>query len=384
MKKIKNLLLMLIVIINALTFTGCWNYREVDQLSIVAGIAVDQGKEQQYEMTVETIEVSGGRETKMTPKILTAEGRTMFDAARNIISIAGKRLYWSHAKVIILSEEIAGEGVSKVLEWYNRDAETREDVLVLISKEQTAKEIFDAESGSENILSFTLSQIMENQTSLGKAPLVDILKYDNESKIKGISTVIPSICLIQEDGKKTPQIMGTAIIKEDKLVGFLDGEETKTLLFVRNEIKGGILVEEFQTEEGQTLISLEVFNNKTKITPVVRDSQITMNITVKAKAAFAEESGSKSFLTEEGIKKLKLHAENTLNAQILSLVEKMQEEYAADVFLFGVQLWEDKPQVYKRAENSWAAAFQDLQVNVTTNIALQNSAELSKSIGAGE
>ena len=127
MKKIRIALLTFIVLMNLVFATGCWNYREVDEFSIVTGVAVDKGIENQFQMTVEIVQISSGKDTKMTSKTITVEGKTMFDAARNLISSSGKRLYWSHAKVLILSKEIASEGVTKIIEWYTRDAETREE-----------------------------------------------------------------------------------------------------------------------------------------------------------------------------------------------------------------------------------------------------------------
>lgn len=208
MKKL-TITLLLIIFSVIMSITSCWNYREVDKLAIAAGIAIDKGLDNQYEMTVEIIKISGGKDTKKSSYLVTAQGRTLFETARNLISITGSRIYWSHTKVIILSINIASEGMSSVLDWYTRDIETREDVSILISKEKTAKEILN-NNISDDILSFTLSEILENQKNLEKSPVTDILKYDIDSKTKGISSIIPSIELVETVNKKEPQIVGTS------------------------------------------------------------------------------------------------------------------------------------------------------------------------------
>ena len=146
-------------------------------------MAVYKGANNKYQLSVEIIQISGGKDSKTTTKVLTANGKTMFDAARNMISISGKRLYWAHSKVIILSKEIASEGVSKVLEWYNRDSETRESVHILISEGKTAKEILEGQKSPEDIESFMLDEMIQDQVSLSKAPIVTILDFDIASKI---------------------------------------------------------------------------------------------------------------------------------------------------------------------------------------------------------
>ena len=119
-----------------------------------------------------------------------------------------------------------------------------------------------------------MSETLENQKGLGKAQITDLLDYEIASHIKGASITIPAIRLKQENEKKIPEIMGAAIIKNDRLAGFLDGEETKCLYFIKDKIKYGILTEEIIVDNEQNLISLEIFKNKTKVIPIVVNNKV--------------------------------------------------------------------------------------------------------------
>ncbi|HEX2953791.1 MAG TPA: Ger(x)C family spore germination protein, partial [Bacillota bacterium] len=256
----KRISLMILVILMSIIFlTGCWNYREIERMSIVAGAAIDQGANGGYRITVEIVQISGGRESKTTSKTIAMEGKTIFDAIRNGIALTGKKLYWSHAKAIVVSKKVAEKSIAKVMDFYTRDHETREDINVFISQAATAKEIFEAQATTESIKSYILSEILKNQASLSKAPNVDILRFAIESQSKGVATIIPTVGLKKINNKTAPQIMGTAIIKKDKLVGFLSGEETRDLLFIRNEVKYGALNEGIG--EKTTPVTLEIFKN---------------------------------------------------------------------------------------------------------------------------
>lgn len=384
MKKIRIILMIFIILTNSIFTTGCWNYREIDEFSIVAGVAIDKGIKNQFQITAEIIQISGGKDSKTTSKTITTEGKTIFDAARNMIALSGKRLYWAHTKVIILSKEVASEGVTKAIEWYNRDAETREGVHILISERTSAKEILDVQGNKDDIKSFVLDDIIKNQVNLSKAPIVDILKFDIESKTKGISTVIPAVNLKQINGKIIPEIMGTAIIKKDKLAGFLNGEETKDLIFIRNEVKGGLLIEEMGEKDVPTLVSLEIFKSKTKVKPVADGKDIEININIDTTVAIDEIEGTENFFDDEGRMKLEQSAENTLKKRIESLIYKMQSEYDADIFGFGSRLREDKAQVWNSVGNNWEEIFKGLRVNVKTKMHIKNSAVLSKSSQEGD
>jgi spore germination protein KC len=384
MKKISTILLTFIILINSIFAAGCWNYREIEKMSIVAGVAVDKGVNDQYQITAEIAEISGGMESKMASKTITAEGKSVFDAARNMIALSGKKLYWSHAKVLIIDKKIANEGVTNAIELFNRDAETRDEIFLLISQRESAREIFDDWRNTNDIKSFALEEMLQNQVNLSKAPLVNILNFDIESKTKGISPIIPAVNLKQIDGKTVPQIMGTAIIKKDKLAGFLNADETKDLIFIRNKIKGGILVEKLAEKDVPTVISLEIFKNKTKINPVVDGRNIQMNLNIDTTVAIDEIDGTLNFLDDEARKKFEQSAESALKKRIESLVSKMQSEYDADIFGFGAKLWEDKPLVWKNTQGNWEEVFKNVNVNVKTRVHIKNSAVLSKPLREGD
>lgn len=385
MKKTKMTLLAIIILINSIFASGCWNYREVDKFLIVAGMAIDKGTKKHFQITVEIMQTDAGNDTKMKSKIMTAEGDTVFDAVRNMISISGKRLYWSHTQVIILSKEIASEGVIKAIEWFIRDAEPREDTHILISEEASAKEIFDGQATTDDIKSLVLDTILTNQVNLTKAPIADVLRISIELKTKGISAIAPSIKLIQIDGKMVPQIMGTAIIKSDKLVGFLNGDDTKDLIFIRNEVKDGLLIEKMLANDVPTPVSLEIFKSKTKVKPVVVDKNIKININIDTIAAIGEISGKGNFIDDKGRMMLERNAENTLKKRIGTLIKKIQSEYDTDIFGFGSKLRENNVKVWNSVENNWEEhTFKNLKVDVEAKVHIKNSAMLSKSFEEGE
>jgi spore germination protein KC len=368
----------LLILLNAILASGCWNYREVDKLAIVAGAAIDKGENGLYTITVEIVKIGTGKETKSSSEMITMEGKTIFDAVRNGILSSKKRFYWSHAKVVILSKEIASEGVIKVLDWFNRDSEARPDIRILISKEASAKEIFTSQGTTEEIKSFLLDDSIKNQMSLSKAPINDNFQFVSDLQAEGLSAITPSVTLKQIDGKMFPHITGAAIFKSDKLIGFLNDEETKDLLFIRNMVKGGILTEGTQENGITTPVSLEIFNSKTQVKPVVDGMNIEIHLNIDTTVAIDEIGGTENLIDDEGRLRLEQNAEKSLKKQIESLIKKVQSEYAVDIFGFGAKLREDKNDVWKDVSSNWEEKFRNLEVNVTIKVHIRNSAVLSK------
>ena len=57
MKTKTKAILLAFIIIGSSILSGCWNYREIDDYSLIAGIAIDKGEEDNYEMLFEIIDV---------------------------------------------------------------------------------------------------------------------------------------------------------------------------------------------------------------------------------------------------------------------------------------------------------------------------------------
>jgi spore germination protein KC len=251
-------------------------------------------------------------------------------------------------------------------------------VHILISEEASAKEIFSGQGTTEEIKSFVLDDMIKNQESLSKAPIIDILQFDNDLQAEGVSAIAPVIKLKEVDRKMVPHIMGTAVFKLDKFVGFLNGEETKYLMFIKNKVKGGVLTEGPQENDITTPVSLEIFNSKTQVKPVVNGKAIKINLNVDTTVAIDEIGGTENLIDDEGLIRLEQSAEKTLKKQIESLIKKVQSEYGVDIFGFGAKLREDKNKVWNDVSGNWEEIFKNLEVDVTTKVHIRNSAVLSK------
>lgn len=384
MKAGRYLLLTILIFCSSVYMTGCWNYRELDKLAIVAAAAIDKGDSKRFKLTVEIVDLTGERDSKEVSKTLTIEGNTIFDCARSEIASSGERLYWSHMKALIVSKKIAKEGIVEVLDWFARDSETRSDVSILISSADTAKEILQTQGAKEQIKGFNINDSLRNEKSLSKAPKIDVMDMIAALQSKGVSAIAPTVRLKKTNGNFSPTVLGTAFFKKDKLTGFLNEEETKALLFIRNEIKGGILIEFVAGGEHGVPISLEVFRSKTKVQPVINNGKIEFNISVETSTAIDEIGGDADVINDTGRKELEQKAEEQLKRNMLQLIKKMQADYNIDIFGFGVRLQQEKPKVWKNVKNNWMEEFKNVDINISAYIHIRNSSMLSKPLEVGE
>ncbi|GJM79762.1 hypothetical protein HMSSN139_22580 [Paenibacillus sp. HMSSN-139] len=221
------------------TLSGCWNYREVDKMTTVAGIAIDKGEDGQIKLTVEMVDGSGGQDAmSVGSSRISLSGKTMFDIVRRMITESGNRLYWAHAKSIILSEEIARDGAAKIIDWYVRDSETRADIHILVSGEETAEEVLSSDGNSGEPLSYKIDDILKNENSVSNSPVIEIFDFADTINTPGISSLLPMVFSSENKEAKTASIRGSAVFDIDRMLGRIDAPKTKFVLFYGTKSKG--------------------------------------------------------------------------------------------------------------------------------------------------
>lgn len=375
--------LFLLLMLLSLCLSGCWNYTEVDDMAVVAGVAIDKSEDGKLLLTAEIVDTGGAADKAQAGyKMVSLSGDTMFEIVRNMISVTGKKLFWSHAKAIIFSEEAAREGLVKVIDWYSRDTETRSDVYIFISGEKNARDVLNLNSTTESILSFELAQMMRDEKFTSSAPAVEIWDFIDKLESSGINATAPIIHIHETNGEKNERVAGTAVFVKDRMVGKLSGDETKTMLFVKNELHGGVLA--VDDKRGNPAYSLEIVSNQTKLKPRMVDGKLQIDIRTVTKTGLDEVMIPDGFLMDESIPDIEQRAAERLQADMLALIHKVQRQYGADIFGFGEDLFENQPRLWAEVKDHWPEAFADLEVNVKSKVTIQSSAKTSRAIRLGD
>ncbi|KPU45468.1 spore germination protein B3 precursor [Oxobacter pfennigii] len=380
---LKRALFYVLILLNIFFLSGCWNYRELNDIDIAAGAAVDKNKDNNnYMVTVEIINAKGGKDGSITPDIMNMEGITIFDAIRNMIMRIGRRIYWGHSRVFIISQDIAREGVIDVIDFINRDAEARADTYLLISQEETAGELLKGKDKVHDTISFHIVDTMKSQKSIPSYAVVELWQFIKDLSAEGISATIPTAIMAKDKDSITPQVTGTAVFKKDKMIGWLDDTESRSMLFIKGKINSGLIIIPNIMEN--TNATLELSKVTTKVTPVIKEGNLTMNIKVVIDAGIAEVQGDTDIISKDGRKKVIEVAEKTVKSQLESVIKKVQSQYKSDVFGFGSTVQRKMPNEWKAIKDDWGNIFADMDTNVSVKVEIKGSALASKPIKVGD
>ncbi|QXM05084.1 Ger(x)C family spore germination protein [Crassaminicella indica] len=379
----KNKLLIFMIALSLLLFSGCWNYKDIDEMRLVAGMALDydeKGKE--YITTIEIINPASEKEAQMHGELYQSRGKLPFDGVRDIITKTGRKLYWAHAKTIIISQDIAKKRIIPILDYIYRDAEFREDMRLIVSKEKTAREILESyhEKDVHPIISFHLDDAIESENNIAKYHCAQIWKFIKDLYSEGISPTLPTIRNIVVEGKIQPYIGGLTVFKGDKAVGWLDEVEAQGFLWTIDHIYGGLVVVESTMNKKATRITLEILKNNTKVKPIYIEGKLTMKIDAETDVMIGEIGGTQDFIGKEGRTILKKDAEKQIKQQIENVIKKVQKDYDSDIFKFSKSIKKEMPNVWKKIKPDWDKVFKDLKTEVNVVVNIKGSALKSKPI----
>lgn len=379
---INRVIIFFMLICMATTLTGCWDYAEMTNLKYVAGMAIDKDKNtNEYILTLEILDapVSG---KSINSTIVQTKGKTIHRGLRDAIKKVGKMLQMSHAKVVIISKDIAIEGLIPVIDLINRDVEVRNDMYVMISEKDTAAEILNKDKKPEEILSFGLASAIASSSKTGEYINQEVFKLIKQISTKGMSATAPMVN-IKKDGKETfIEIVGTAIFKKEKMIGKLNKTETMMLsILIENKIK---FVMPIVLGEDKN-ISLELMKVKRKANTKVEGDEKAVELEITLQSALSEIAATGvNYIEKEKRELVKKEAEKYIETSCNKLIEKLQKEYGTDVLGIGYIFKKKEPREWEKVSDNWNKAFADTKIKVIPNIEIQYTGLNNKNIGEEE
>lgn len=381
MKKIFLTLLILF------SLTGCNNYRELNDLALVSGISIAKVDEE-YELTVEVVnpkkqqDSSSSKETEFV--IYKNKSSSIQEAIRRLINESPKKMYGAQIDILILDESIAKEDLKSVVDFFARDPEIRSEFYVLVGKNDSILEVI---APLEKISSKSILESLEsNSNYLGSANLVTfhdfIANYLNDK----IDLALPTIKLVGDatEGKEISNLESTtdntshvidniAIFKDNKLVGYLEEEDSKVYNLVMNNLRNNLV--KVDIDKDQYIVN-EMISVKSEIEVDPKKKSVTINITGKASISEAKYTGD--LTKQDTIKKIQKKLNEYTEEIVKTSIESTIQKYKNDIYGFEDMFYKKDATYYKEnLKDNWDEILTNLDIKVKSNIKIVEKGNLN-------
>lgn len=379
---------LLISIMIVFLLSGCWDRKELSEIKLVSGMAVDRGDDGKYKVTVEALNAaelnsrtSGGNAPAL---VETIEGETLSEISHQFSQYYAQYLVFSHMKLLVIGEDVARTGMIDFIDYLERNRELRDDFKILIAKDTKASDVLKVTNLYRKSSSLKLSTQLENMfQDWGGDPDMRINDFINDITLEGKEAILNAV-VVQGDKKVgatvenmnnvTPEAIvlvdSLAIFDKKKLVGFLPIEDTRVYLWITNKFQNTTLTVQCGDDEYSAVrIIHSTTDVQTKMDGVIPE----FNINIKAEGYIEGTQCFKALDKIETFQKYEDLVSKDASEKIKSTVEKMQNEYGLDIFGFGEMMRRQHNDQFAKIKDDWNKYFSEAKVNVDFEFILRRT-----------
>lgn len=152
----------LIIILTLLLCTGCFDYKEINDLAIINAIGVDY-EDNEYIITLEILNDQIDKDSsKITSYTKVGHGKNLTSAIENAADKLSKQLIFNHIKLMILSKSIIEEKFENIIDLFLRNTYFRENFYVISATKNKPETLLNHTTNEAPIASTAITDTLES------------------------------------------------------------------------------------------------------------------------------------------------------------------------------------------------------------------------------
>jgi spore germination protein KC len=381
-----RILFSVMICICLLFITGCWDRIEINDITLIEGIAIDKEKGRwmisaqiNIPKMSEGSQGTGGRKS-VENLVRYGEAKTLAEAFVSLQSKLPRKVFWGHTKVVIFSKKIALEGIREGVDFLARHPQPRPRAYIYIS-EGTAKEILEIHPLLERSTTEVLRELSKQQQGIE----ITLLELVGLMPQPPFNSAIPIIETLSEEERRrdnSAYTKSTALLHKDKMVGEINDKVTRGVQWIRNEIRDDLFTVEPKDARGALIVRL--LRSSTKLKPAYVNGQWKM--TVKTKAQFdVIENGSHLKISDTKIlKRVEKELKKDLIDRMNYALKVVQKEKKIDILGFAQEYHRSFPKQWKKASKEWDQLFPSVEVSYDVKVTILRQGKTNAPQGVPE
>lgn len=385
-------------------FTGCWDYRELDHMSIVSLYGIDRINDEFLVsiQIVNTEKPAGGSTSSLasvsSPVVVySAAGKSLHEASRKILDQLPKRAYIGQLQAVVIGESLAKDfETTKYIDFLLRYPESRKTYSIIIAKDSTANELMKVLTPLvKNPGEYIVNTIDENNMKLGIVAVTSFEDFIVGTYAPGIEITTPAVSIIGniDNGKNvdtsknvTPDakliITGTAVFNNNKLIGYLNQEESIGYTFIMNKFSRGVIA--VPCDDKGNYASASILNSKTENKVNMINNKPAVDISVALNTNITEISCKLNIDKRSDIKKIEKMIGDEIKSKIETTLKVVKNDLKSDIFGYGLSVYRTNYPLWRTHESVWNDLFVNLEYNVKVNVTIKDFGSIFNSYKDGE
>ncbi|MBQ8391904.1 MAG: Ger(x)C family spore germination protein [Clostridia bacterium] len=389
----------LLILLVSLFLGGCGYGTDVENQAYVIAVGIDKGESFPIKASFvfanpggENSSEGGGAPSAPKPDIVTVEAPTVFSAIRKLDSIKSKAINLSHTKIVVFSKDIAKKGVKDYLSGFAASRDFRPNTYVCVSESKAEKYLRSVKPVHETYIEKYFDNIMQkvaedkvneaylyylyyNMTedfSGSVVPLVGVNKNElpkkedaPDNKQKDDFDYEVRAGKIIRKGKNPAEVLGSAIFKNDKMIGTLGSFHTDLIRLMGNEFYPRNYSIAYPEKSDYVTIRMDQ-QERAEVHTEIKNGVAHIKINVPVSIEYVD-AGKIENHTKKS-EKFCRHLENILEDDAEKLIEKSQKEQNCDILGLGSSLKCHFTDVKEWKKFNWKEKYSKARIKVSFRV----------------
>lgn len=380
MKSKKILIILLLVILVLFYVSNIKSIYTIDDMAYVIALGLDNGDNNDLELTLQialhSSNDSKGSSSSQSSSTITStvNCNSISEGINCINSYIGKKLNLSYCKVIVISEDLAQNGINNYISTLINDIEVRPYCDVLVSKCDTKYFLQNSEPYLEKLSSKYYENTEISEKITGFTQEISLLDFYNDyydTFIEPVAILGDQNSFSKDNDGKTEKL-GLAVFHNGNIVGELSYNETLWHLMISNKFKNTVLTIPSPFSDSD-YISLQVSSVKTRKKVSIINGTPFINCDISVSTRILSATMNSNYMTKENIKKIEEFANSYLKSNITDYLYKTSLVLKSDIDSFGAVAVKKFVTQESWDNYNWLDNYSSSFFNVNVNTRLRSS-----------
>ncbi|MFS3915086.1 Ger(x)C family spore germination protein [Bacillus australimaris] len=349
---------------------GCWDLKDIEKLSFVRGVGIDEEENQGVKLTYQNlVPKMGGTQEGDSPGYVNvvSKGKNVLEAVSNV-ALKDPPIYSDHLKIFLFGKgQAEHHDIQGTLNHFIRDDEVRRSSYFLVSRDDAAKVINQKLKSQQKVPVEHIFETSKNRSFNGKILPPTRIGRASDYFQMGVSFLVQSVDVI--NGELIYDGGGIIHGKTRKLIGFIPAKDVQSLNWVMDRISGGVVP---ATYKGYP-ITYEIKKAKTKVEPHLKDGKVSFHIHVQTKGKLSEDQyPPENSYDEQYIKRYERIFSHKIKERIQKSVQHLQKEVGVDPILLNQQFRMKYPDYWDQHGDEWDRLFQEADFDYDIKVSILN------------
>jgi spore germination protein KC len=368
-----------------LLLTGCWDRREINDISIVMTTAYDREDNGQYRVTMQIPLVGqlggstgggGGSGGPQNYYIDSETGTTISEAVARLQQRIPRTMFFSHRRVIVVGERLAREGIRELYDVVARVPENRLTAYMIVAK-GLGRDLLNAKPKLERFPAEAMRELAKSRT---------VVSYDLKDIAQMLSMPGADPILVMMEAKKNEggtekseeiKMAGYALFRDDRMVQAIQGDTRYGVNYLNQTFSETRITYKKKGQDGA--ITFVVDRGKTAFEPSLKNGKIHIDISIDMTANILEDQRIEDSSRVNIIQAREKDLEEKVKLLVEEVLNTMKEQ-RTDLCSLGRMIYRKNPPLWRSIHGQWEDYLSEMTYSVQVQAAIGNIGLISENI----